>query len=281
MEEEFTTFTTPPSTLTESQLIQIQLYGKLVFSETISLDAKSGNQTLMILEALNNANDFTPERFTETISALLKKGRTPAGEAIKANLLQKAKNAITEEHKEQRLQYNEQHQANNIVAIQIYTYLNTDVPASSVDGIVGKNTREAQNILKGQKATTENGKQLYANHHKLKEEVHNHQQRSKEYLKSTPTSTKSMNETSIFDIRGNTTLTTFLQKQGETDIPTSETFQQRHNEATRTVILQSLTELLGEGKVSIIKPFLDEKGEINNLESLKTTLTTLVNEEEI
>jgi len=131
-----------------NQIKQIQTYGKLELDENISIDGEVGPQTRIIIESLQNLNNFSPQVFSNKISAILKQSNSQTREKIKQKLLQQAKESISDDNKEQRETYIlTLKKGENVVAEQIYGHLFLDEKIL-VDGIVGEQTREIQAIIK-------------------------------------------------------------------------------------------------------------------------------------
>ncbi|MDR2415841.1 MAG: hypothetical protein LBD75_04505, partial [Candidatus Peribacteria bacterium] len=139
-----------------------------------------------------------------------------------------------------------------VIAIQIFAYLVYDEQEDFVDGISGTNTQAAAKIIQGK--TAENNKEK-----KWQEKHHQYQKNIKTLNTTSSNSVKSMKETSILDIRGNETLTTFLQQKGETNPITPEQRTQRHREGVVKAIAPKLEEILSEEQISSL---LNEQGEV-------------------
>ncbi len=137
----------------KNQILQLQTYGKVYFDETIIIDGIIGDQTRIIIESLQNHDNFSPEIFSNKIATILDQKKYPkvsidTRKKIKEKLLQQTKGTIGKNNANQEQRLNYAKESNDAIVLQIFGYFYLNISIGEIDGLRGPKTKDIQAILK-------------------------------------------------------------------------------------------------------------------------------------
>lgn len=203
----------------ENKIILTQIYGQIEIDKSISVDGIDWVQTLAIKSFLEAKYSRDPNIITQSFANInqLKSKNKALCEKITTNLLRIIKVQLRPSDQQMWLKFSEDNLL-NIYAIQLIWYFRPDEYAGSqnilIDGIMGKQTKSIQNIiyqLLPDLANSKKWKKDDKDEKKMKKDERNPKNFADKNSADDP-EPKSIKDTSVRDIRWNTSLRSFLQE---------------------------------------------------------------------